>query len=30
MGTFIVLSFVVMIGFLLYSAYGPDEDKKLF
>jgi hypothetical protein len=31
MGGFIVFSFMVMIGFLLYSAYGPDDKgKKLF
>jgi len=30
MGGFVILSFTVMIGFLLYSAYGKDSDKKLF
>jgi hypothetical protein len=30
MGGFIIFSFIVMIGFLLYSAYGPETDKKLF
>ena len=30
MGGFVVFSFVVMIGFLGYSVFGKEDDKKLF